>query len=116
MTNKNKQSQKRTLENPIPISLKEVRGMITIDPYGVYMSAKTKAPNNKALFDAGGRVFQLVFHGASPFNQDTISDTTGVVTIRDRAEPGNYRYAVAILSSSGDEVFLEADCPTIIVQ
>ena len=94
----------------ISLDVNEKKGLFTIDPYGVYLSN-----GDTVRFNAAGRIFKVLFHGESPFREQRISDGGPVGTVKSNAG-GNYPYAVAIVSRSGEEVFLEAHCPSIIVQ
>ncbi len=94
----------------ISLDVNEKKGLFTIDPYGVYLSK-----GDTVRFNADGRIFRVLFHRESPFREQGISDGGPVGTVKSNAE-GHYPYAVAIVSRSGNEVFLEADCPSIIVQ
>ena len=94
----------------ISLDVNEKKGLFTIDPYGVYL-----AKGDTVRFNADGRIFKVLFHGESPFREEGISDGSPLGTLKANAQ-GHYSYAVAIVSRSGKEVFLEPDCPTIIVQ
>lgn len=102
---------KQSAETMISLSVNEKNGLFTIDPYGVYLSR-----GGAVRFDAGGRVFKVLFHGESPFREQSISDGKPVARLRSNVEEGHYSYAVAIVSADGNKVFLEPDCPSIIVQ
>jgi hypothetical protein len=58
----------------------------------------------------------VLFHGESPFREPVISDQSPVGTLKASTGKGHYPYAVAVLSRRGDKLFLEPDCPSIIVQ
>jgi hypothetical protein len=94
----------------ISLDVNEKKGLFTINPYGVYLSKGATVQ-----FGADGRVFKVLFHGESPFREQEISDGSPVGTLKPNAPKGHYRYAVAIVSRTGNEVFLEPDCPSIIV-
>lgn len=68
-------------------------------------------------FSAGGLPFKIVFHETtpSPLNGDVGHNSRKAKVRKGTGGNKTYRYAVAIYSKDKDEVFLLADCPSIIV-
>ena len=99
-----------TSAKTIVIHLNESSGEITIEPYGIYL-----LDGERVRFETDGHVFKLAFHDGSPFGGKEISKENPVGLLRPAVPKGHYTYAVAVVSKDGRDVFLEADCPSIIV-
>ena len=95
------------------IDLDVVTGRFIITPYELDMFIKT---NDTVEFkEKKSRRFWIVFHGASPLKEKNISDKNPKSGLDPAVIEGAYPYAVAILSSKNNELFLQAHCPSIIV-
>lgn len=92
------------------MNVDERSGVFTFDPYGLYVNDGDTVHFNELR----SRSFKIVFHGDTPLKKTKISHTDPDSDLKARVKPGVYTYAVAILGSRG-ELFLEADCPSIIV-
>jgi hypothetical protein len=97
----------------IDFDVNEVTGVFTITPYqlDVYIATNDTVKFNETK----SRKFKIVFHGQSPLKEKKISHKKDKSGLDPGVKPGAYRYALAILHANGDELFLEPDCPSIIV-
>jgi hypothetical protein len=93
------------------VTLQEIDGKIVVDPYVLFV-----ARGDTVAFAAKGE-FTVQFHGPSPLAEAKIGSHYSKGSEVAKVAPGCYRYAVALQpSGKGGEIFLLADCPSIIVK
>jgi len=94
------------------VELKIKGNSIEVTPYDLSTSE-----GKDIEFSAGGLPFKILFHEVtpSPLNGDVGHKSRRAKVKKGTGGNKRYRYAVAIYATDKDEVYLLADCPSIIV-
>ncbi len=98
---------------PKLIRLNTLNGKISVMPYNLDMFIKQK--DTVEFKEGKSRKFWVVFLGASPLKQKNISHLNSKSGLDPVVIEGVYPYAVAILGSKNNRLFLDVHCPSIIV-
>ena len=94
------------------INLQIKGNSIDVTPYDL-----ATAEGQDVEFSAGDLPFKIIFHEdmPNPLNADVSHRVKKAKVKHGTGGNRRYRYAIAIYSKDKDEVFLLADCPSIIV-